>query len=81
MLIFFSRKFKQEAIQLKDTFEIGLLDGSFNTVSEDTGTREVTVDDDDWTYEEPKTESSSYTTIFISLGVLMYAFIFYYMYY
>ncbi|XP_014205610.1 cytochrome b5-like [Copidosoma floridanum] len=71
----------QEAKQLKDTLEIGELVGSFPEESNSAGKREATLDDDDdWTYEAPKKQSSPYLPIFIAFGVVVYAAIFYYLF-
>ncbi|XP_014230903.1 cytochrome b5-like [Trichogramma pretiosum] len=68
----------QEAIQLKDTFEIGQLEGTFEAEGAAAG---PSIDDDDWEYEEPKKESSPFLPVFIGLGVLVYAFLFYNFFY
>ena len=61
-----------------------------NTVSEpkteasagpsQTSAKQPTVEDDDWTYEEPKPESSTQLYFFMAIGVLVYAFIYFYMF-
>ncbi|KAJ8686335.1 hypothetical protein QAD02_022129 [Eretmocerus hayati] len=72
----------QEAKQLKDTFEIGVLEGSLKSNNAGGSSGEgATIDDDDWEYEPPKRESSPYLPLFIALGVLVYATLFYYIYY
>ncbi|XP_032456848.1 cytochrome b5 isoform X1 [Nasonia vitripennis] len=69
----------QEAIQLKDTFEIGTLQGELTSpvAAASTG---PTVDDDDWVYEEPKKEANPYIPVFIGLAVVVYAVLFYYIF-
>ena len=70
-----------EAITLRETFKIGEISDvtSLNTVKSEISARQPSVDDDDWEYEEPKKETSPYLPIFIALGVLIYAIIFYYL--
>lgn len=70
-------------MQLKDTLQIGDLEGSFTPTQQPAQAAgdEPTVDDDDWEYEEPKKESSPYLPLFIGLGVLVYAVLFYYVIY
>ncbi|XP_058807592.1 cytochrome b5-like [Phymastichus coffea] len=77
----------QEAKQLKDSYEIGALDGvmapsTTTTTTTTTGSSDATGDDDDhWEYVETKAQSSPYIPVFIALGVLVYAVLFYYVFY
>lgn len=76
----------QEAIQLRDTFLIGRLndDGTGATTpapQTETIANPSIDDDDDWHYEETKTENSSHFSLFVGVGVVLYALIFYYIFY
>ena len=70
-----------EAITLRETFKIGEI-SDVTSITPGTGgttSPSLDVDDDDWEYEEPKKETSPYLPIFITLGVLIYATILYYL--
>lgn len=71
-----------EATTLRETFKIGNI-SDLTSISPGTGetTTLPSSDDDDnnWKYEEPTRESSPYLPIFMSLGILIYAIILYYL--
>jgi hypothetical protein len=73
----------QEAKLLKDTYRIGELEGSISNAGETSFSKKAPaeIDDDNWTYEEPKSGSSNFFYAFIGLAVLIYAIVFYYVFY
>ncbi|XP_034947777.1 cytochrome b5-like [Chelonus insularis] len=69
-----------EAVQLRETFKIGVLaagdkGGSTSLVFDK---KSPSVDDDDWEYQPPVKESSNLKPLFIGILVAIYAFIYYY---
>ncbi|XP_015588199.1 cytochrome b5-like [Cephus cinctus] len=71
-----------EAVQLRETLKIGKVTGGSGgeapsgggPLSRDDLMKEL---DDDWEYEEKKAESSPWIPVFVGIGVLVYAVIFY----
>ncbi|KOX74310.1 Cytochrome b5 [Melipona quadrifasciata] len=61
-----------EAINLRETYKIGTVVGDLS------GTK---TDDDNWEYEPPKYEWSPWLPVMIAVGVVVYASIFYYLWY
>ena len=77
-----------EAVQLRETFKIGTVTGPLTgeptdqpAEQSDRGVQDLTIDDDNWTYDEPKSESSPWLTGTIATGVAVYAVIFYYFFF
>ncbi|XP_043481074.1 cytochrome b5-like [Leptopilina heterotoma] len=77
-----------EAITLRESFKIGQTDNkpaekieTNKLTSTDSSNNNDNADDDDWQYEEPKKESSNFLPIIFTLGFLIYAVIFYRLYY
>lgn len=72
----------EEAIQLRQRFKIGeFVAGSQPVQESDTSTKEPTVDDDNWEYQEFKEEKSPWLVYTVAAAVLIYGVIFYYMFY
>ena len=72
----------EEAIQLRETLKIGeVTGGGGGGGASKTRKNGPTVDDDDWVYEEPEKKSSPYLPVTIGLGVLVYAVVFYYLFF
>lgn len=71
-----------EAITLRESFQIGdTNDMPSERIEKKKPVSSDTIDDNDWQYEEPKKESSPFIPIVIGLGVLIYAIIFYKLYF
>ncbi|XP_076238320.1 cytochrome b5 [Calliopsis andreniformis] len=70
-----------EAIQLRETFKIGTVTGSLSGVQSSGGVQDTTIDDDNWEYEPPKRETSPWLPVIVAVGVAIYAFIFYYLWF
>lgn len=79
-----------EAVQLRDMYKVGDVSGGESSSSDKT--REISTgttlnsteskvnDDEPWDYVEHKEESSPWILLFLGLGVLIYAIIFYYIF-
>ena len=81
-----------EAVQLRETYKIGTVTGSLtgkpadqpteqSTEQSTRGVQDLTIDDENWTYDQPKNESSSWLPVFVGTGVVVYAVIFYYFFF
>ncbi|XP_076682596.1 cytochrome b5 [Andrena cerasifolii] len=77
-----------EAVQLRETYKIGTVTGSLTgepadqpAEQSDRGVQDLTIDDDNWTYDTPKRESSPWFPVIIATGVAVYAVIFYYFFF
>ena len=81
-----------EAVQLRETYKIGTVTGSLtgestnqpieqSTEQSTRAVQDLTIDDENWTYDQPKNESSSWLPVFVGTGVVVYAVIFYYFFF
>ncbi|XP_012272640.1 cytochrome b5 [Orussus abietinus] len=74
-----------EAIKLRDGFEIGEVaeksEDPGNKEAEHRATTQPAADDDDWEYQEPDKKTSPMLPVFVTLGVIVYAVVFYYLWY